>query len=80
MNEELNNDVKNILFHIKNNIIPNQLDNIHRYYSVNDFVKDTSNGLFQQIQPLVNELVQQAYKEGFEQGKEFAKSQPNGFN
>jgi hypothetical protein len=46
MNEELNNDVKNILFHIKNNIIPNQLDNIHRYYSVNDFVFDVKQNIF----------------------------------
>lgn len=81
MDDELNIDVENILFHIKNNIIPNELDNIQYYYDVNHlFLKETSNVLFKQLEPIIKELVKQSYKEGFRQGREFEKTQPNGFN
>ena len=81
MNEELNNDVENILFHIKNNIIPIELDKIQYYYDVEHlFLKETSNELFKQLEPLIKGLVKQSYKEGFKQGQEFEKTQPNGFN
>ena len=80
MNDELNNDVDGVLFHIKHNIIPNQLDNIHHYHNVHNFVKYTSDELFKQLEPLIKELVEQSYKEGFAQGQEFNKNQQNGFN
>ena len=81
MNEELNNDVENILFHIKNNIVPIELDKIQYYYDVKHvFLKEASNVLFKQLEPAIKELVKQSYKEGFKQGQEFEKTQPNGFN
>ena len=77
----MNDDVENILSHIKHNVIPSQLDDIHYYHDVSHlFLKETSNELFKQLEPLIKGLVKQSYEEGFAQGQEFEKTQPNGFN
>ena len=76
----MNNDVENILFHIKHNIIPKQLDDVYIYFDLYWFVKDTTDKLYEQLEPLIKGLVKQSYKEGFKQGQEFEKTQPNGFN
>lgn len=74
-------DVDGILFHIKHNVIPSQLDDTSNYYDIKHlFLKETSDELFKQLEPLIKGLVEQSYKEGFAQGLEFNKNQPNGFN
>ena len=80
MDDELNIDVENILFHIKNNIIPNTLDDVPIYLDLHWFVKNTTDKLYEQLEPYIKGLVKQSYEEGFKQGQEFEKTQPNGFN